>query len=43
MPYFSVRGSGEEEGRRGILSKAPAANQIGVQLGQMAGAVRIAK
>jgi hypothetical protein len=43
MPYFSVRGNGCGDGRSGILSKAEAANQVEVELGQMAGAVRIAK
>jgi hypothetical protein len=43
MPYFSVRGSGCGDGRSGILSKAEAANQVEVELGQMAGAVPIAK
>src|SRR3981081_2374585 len=43
MPYFSVRGSGDGDGRTGILSEAQAGNQVEVQLGQMARAGHIAK
>src|SRR5258708_15156415 len=42
-PDFSVRGSGDGDWRMGILGKAQAANQVVVELRQMARAVRIAK
>src|SRR5216683_2369175 len=40
---FSVRGSGDGDGRAKILGEAQAANQISVQPGQMASAIRIAE
>jgi hypothetical protein len=40
---FSVRGSGAGDGRTTILGESQAANQVGVQLGQMASAIRIAE
>lgn len=43
MPYSSVRTSDSGDGRGGILGEAQAGNHVGVQLGQMGGAVRIAE
>src|SRR5260370_38455260 len=40
---FSVRGSGDGDGRTTILGEAQAANQISVQLRQMTSAIRIAE
>src|SRR5260370_39953496 len=40
---FSVRGSGDGDGRTTILGEAQAANQISVQLRKMTSAIRIAE
>src|SRR5216683_5453958 len=40
---FSVRGSGDGDGRMRILGEAEATNQVSVQLGQMCSAIRIAE